>query len=359
MIAHDDAGRALRRGLVHGLRAVSALALVGFVGLAVMGSAQPVVRQEPFVRRAWPEVVAGRWTGRGIAYGMHRDGQRPGGASPSRAQIAEDLALLAPHWSTLRVYGSTEPTGTVLEVLRASHPDMGLVLGVWIEPELVRDSVRHAFVVDAAKARENRRQIDAAVRLARRDADLIRAIVVGNETQVFWSGHKVPPDQLIAAIRELRARTRLPVTTADDFNFWNKPESRAIAVECDFAMVHAHPLWNGQSPDSAIAWSEARLAEIRALHPGLPLVLGETGWATQRTDTGDEAKYMKYPSSDSAQAVFMQAYAAWIATRPLPVFVFEAFDENWKGGDKPDEVEKHWGLYRADRSPKPAVAGTH
>jgi len=354
---HDDSGRGMRRGGMQVLRGLSALVLTGFVGIAIMGSSRPIVRQEPFVRRAWPDSVAGRWTGRGLAYGMHRDGQRPGGPSPSRAQIAEDLAILAPHWATLRVYGSTEPTGTVLQVMRASHPDMGLVLGVWIEPETVRDSVKHAFVTDPAKVRENRRQIDEAVRLARRDADLVRAIVVGNETQVFWSGHKVPPEQLIAAIRELRARTRLPVTTADDFNFWNKPESEVIARECDFAMVHAHPLWNGQSPETAIPWTEAQLAEIRARHPGLPLVLGETGWATQRTDTGDEAKYMKSPSSDAAQVEFMRAYEAWIATRPLPVFVFEAFDENWKGGDKPDEVEKHWGLYRADRSPKPAVAG--
>ncbi|MEY4374690.1 MAG: hypothetical protein RL760_857 [Candidatus Eisenbacteria bacterium] len=354
---HDDSGRGMRRVGMQVLRGLSALVLTGLVGIAAMGSSRPIVRQEPFVRRAWPDSVAGRWTGRGLAYGMHRDGQRPGGPSPSRAQIAEDLAILAPHWATLRVYGSTEPTGTVLQVMRASHPDVGLVLGVWIEPETVRDSVKHAFVTDPAKVRENRRQIDEAVRLARRDADLVRAIVVGNETQVFWSGHKVPPEQLIAAIRELRARTRLPVTTADDFNFWNKPESEVIARECDFAMVHAHPLWNGQSPETAIAWTEAQLAEIRARHPGLPLVLGETGWATQRTDTGDEAKYMKSPSSDAAQVEFMRAYEAWIATRPLPVFVFEAFDENWKGGDKPDEVEKHWGLYRADRSPKPAVAG--
>ena len=34
---------------------------------------------------------------------------------------------------------------------------------------------------------------------------------------------------------------------------------------------------------------------------------------------------------------------------------FEAFDENWKGGDHPAEVEKHWGLFRADRTPKAAM----
>ena len=35
-------------------------------------------------------------------------------------------------------------------------------------------------------------------------------------------------------------------------------------------------------------------------------------------------------------------------------FYFEAFDEKWKGGQHPAEVEKHWGVYRSDRTPKPA-----
>ena len=33
-------------------------------------------------------------------------------------------------------------------------------------------------------------------------------------------------------------------------------------------------------------------------------------------------------------------------------FIFEAFDEPWKGSDDPDEPEKHWGLYYENRSPK-------
>ena len=84
------------------------------------------------------------------------------GLSSTNVSTAEDLAILAPGWATLRVYGSTEPTGTVLDVLRAKHPDVGLVLGVWIEPETVRDSVRHAFVTDAPIAALYEHAADAA-----------------------------------------------------------------------------------------------------------------------------------------------------------------------------------------------------
>jgi exo-beta-1,3-glucanase (GH17 family) len=37
------------------------------------------------------------------------------------------------------------------------------------------------------------------------------------------------------------------------------------------------------------------------------------------------------------------------------VFFFEAFNENWKGGAHPAEVEKHWGVFFENRSPKAAI----
>jgi exo-beta-1,3-glucanase (GH17 family) len=46
----------------------------------------------------------------------------------------------------------------------------------------------------------------------------------------------------------------------------------------------------------------------------------------------------------------------WAEKEQVLVFYFEAFDENWKGSNDPLEPEKHWGLYRADRTPKLALA---
>ena len=61
--------------------------------------------------------------------------------------------------------------------------------------------------------------------------------------------------------------------------------------------------------------------------------------------------------SRALTADFLTAFTAWAADQRYPVFLFEAFDEAWKGGDHPAEVEKHWGVYRADRTPKQALAG--
>jgi exo-beta-1,3-glucanase (GH17 family) len=47
----------------------------------------------------------------------------------------------------------------------------------------------------------------------------------------------------------------------------------------------------------------------------------------------------------------------WASENNVTVFFFEAFDEPWKGDPAdPQGAEKHWGLFRADRSPKLAMS---
>ena len=53
----------------------------------------------------------------------------------------------------------------------------------------------------------------------------------------------------------------------------------------------------------------------------------------------------------------MRALRAWLRASGNTAFLFEAFDENWKGSSDPADVEKHWGLHRADRTPKAALKG--
>jgi exo-beta-1,3-glucanase (GH17 family) len=42
----------------------------------------------------------------------------------------------------------------------------------------------------------------------------------------------------------------------------------------------------------------------------------------------------------------------WTSGAGILTFVFEAFDEPWKGSSDPLEPEKHWGLFNVDRTPK-------
>jgi len=312
-----------------------------------VGSEATFQRQDPFEARSFQPLMGERWIGNAIAYGPFRDGQHPGGPSPTRGELREDLRLISEHWGLLRMYGAAGAAETVLELILEDNLDLRVMLGIWIAVEEVE---RHP---DAAAA--NRREIESAVRLAATYPEIVIAVSVGNETQVSWSAHRSPQAVLINYIREVRARIQSPVTVADDFNFWNKPESHAVAQEVDFIVMHAHPLWNGIQIEDAPGWTEERFKEVQAVHPGHTIVLGETGWATRKHTEGEQARLIKGRPGEEEQQVFYTAVTAWADRERTPVFFFEAFDENWKGGEHPDGVEKHWGLFRADRTPKQAV----
>ena len=58
---------------------------------AAAGSQRRYERQEPFVTRPFRLVIGKRWIGNAIAYGPHRDGQRPDGASPRREELRQEI----------------------------------------------------------------------------------------------------------------------------------------------------------------------------------------------------------------------------------------------------------------------------
>lgn len=328
-------------GSIHSARLAVPLALLALSGCSGHEGAAPNP-ETATAPRSFRPVHEGRWLGNAICYGPHRDGQRPGGPGPSAAELREDLALMRPHWQLLRTYGASDFARTLLELIRADSLDMKVLLGAWVSPD----------------SAANRQEAEAAIALAAEYPDIVLAVCVGNETQVSWSPHPCPLELLLAQVRRVRAAVAVPVTAADDYQYWLTPASRALAREVDFITMHAHPLWNGRQLDEALPWLREQLAAVAAAHAGRPVVIGETGWATSVAATGEQARLIKGKTGEAEQAVFYRTARAWAEEERVPCFVFEAFDENWKGGDDPAEVEKHWGLFRADRTAKAALVGT-
>lgn len=299
-------------------------------------------QQSRGLKRPFVETVAGTDFFRGISYGPFREGQAPGGPNPSREQISEDLNILAPNWDAIRVYSSRHPTDTILSVIQDEQLPLKVMVGAWIAPD---------------DQEANAAEVAEAVRLANAYPELVVAVSVGNESQVDWSGHRSDPEVLREAIRVVRASVQQPVSTADDYNFWNKPHSHMIADEVDFMVLHAYAMWNGKALDEAVSWTADTIAAIQAEHPELPIVIGETGWATGLNPEGSEVQHIKAPAGEAEQAQFYDEFMRWTAEARQPFFYFEAFDEPWKGSPDPREVEKHWGLYWVDRTPKAALSG--
>ncbi len=323
-----------------------------------LGSASPVDpalagRFEPRPLRTW---IGDRWLGRGVSYGPHRDGQRPGGASPTRAELRRDLLLLAGRFTLLRLYAADPPSADLLQLIQEEGLPFKVLLGAWIAPESGTPSPGAPRAVLEGAREANRREVESAVKLAAAYPELVLGLVVGNETQVDWSDHRVAPEVLIGWLREARRGASVPVATADDFGYWVKPEADAVAREVDFLVLHAYAMWNGRQLSEALPFTQEKYAAVSRRHPGLTVVLGEAGWATRKHTEGDQGKLIKGVPGEAEQRLFFDQFSAWVLERHIPSTWFEAFDENWKGGPHPDEVEKHWGLWRADRTPKAAVA---
>jgi exo-beta-1,3-glucanase (GH17 family) len=292
-----------------------------------------------------------------ICYGPHRDGQRPGEKQPSAEELLEDLRLMQPHWKLVRIYGASEFAGTFLKVIHDNGIDIKVMLGVWIDPEERRSDEGELLERYDEAAAKNRREVEAGIRLANAYPGIVAAVSVGNEALIYWSAHRNYPDILIGHIRSVRDGVEVPVTMADDFNYWNKPESRELASEIDFITLHAHPMWNGLQVEDALDWQIEQLEVVQSVHPDKHIVIGETGWATSVIYEGQQGELIKGKPGEAEQKFFYEEVSTWAGSSRQIVFFFEAFDENWKEGDHPAAVEKHWGLFRTDRSPKAAMSG--
>src|SRR5450755_4025578 len=122
------------------------------------------------------------------------------------AQIEEDLSQLARLTDCVRIYSVDQGLEQVAGI--AAKHGLKVLQGFWLSNDPVK----------------NRTQLEAAVALANRYPDTIRALVAGNE--VLLRGDMSATD-LANTIRTLKARVHVPVTYADVWEFWLR--SRDVA----------------------------------------------------------------------------------------------------------------------------------
>lgn len=321
-----------------------------FLGAAVALGASPEGGL-PGGRRPLNLELDGRWIGDGICFSPYREGQEPDGKEPGDAEILADLKLVGRHWHLIRQYEASPVAERTLALIRREHLPMRVFVGAWVGTNDTPE-----------RQARNRAQLERVIRFAREYEDVVVAVIVGNEACVEWSDHRVDPTTMRGWIQEVRRSVRQPVTSADDYKFWGRPESKPVAEVVDFITLHAYSLWNGRQLDDAIPWMSGIYDQVVAFNPGIPVIIGETGWATQYDPTrkapGEEGALMKGEVSVAAQETYLRQHYRWMKERHVPMFLFEAFDESWKGGGAktpPGVVEKHWGVFGVNRQPKPSL----
>jgi exo-beta-1,3-glucanase (GH17 family) len=291
-----------------------------------------------------------------VSYSGFRAGQHPdrgaGASNPDEGQVLEDLRLLVQHGFTLlRLYDSRENTRTTLELIRRHRLPLKVVLGIWLDAEYsnhegcswLTEPIPEEKL--AANARRNAEEVQRGIELARQFDDIVVAVNVGNEVLVDWTDHMVPLASIIAYLREVRAAVTQPVTVADSYPWWTD-HGASLAAEVDFAGVHTYPVFEHRTIDEALPYMDAGISRLRAALRDKPVIVLEAGWPSVASEFPDQA-------SEANQSRHYKELRQWAAEKDTPVFIFEAFDEPWKGNpDDPLSVEKHWGLFNLDRSPK-------
>lgn len=291
-----------------------------------------------------------------ISYSGYREGQYPdrgdGAIHPSREQVLEDLNILVDHgFNLIRMYDVGEHAQTTLEIIKTENLPVKVLLGMWLNAEFSnheRCLWLHVPIPEetlAANRVLNQAEIEKGIELAQQYDDIIVAVNVGNEALVEWNDHMVPLDRVIEYVRQVKSAVTQPVTVADNYEWWIK-DGALLAAEVDFIGVHTYPSWEGKSIDEGLAYTIENIEGVRAALPDKPIVILEAGWATTANEFSEQA-------SEANQARHYGELEAWATQANTTVFFFEAFDEPWKGDPAiADGAEKHWGLFRVDRSPK-------
>src|SRR5688500_11522366 len=178
---------------------------------------------------------------------------------PSIDEIKQDLQLIAERARSVRTY---ESTGISAQIpVLASQYGLSVTAGAWIsgDPEKDEEEVRNVIGIG-------------------NKVGSVTQIIVGNESLLHNLTKK---EDLIRYIREVKAGTDLPVSTAEPFHVWLDPKNADLVNEVDFLAVHILPFWNGVPADKAVDQVMVHYNEIRKAFPDKRILIAEVGWPSE------------------------------------------------------------------------------
>lgn len=281
------------------------------------------------VRATQAPVEVPDWSGSfaGLTYNGFRPGQGPAeGKFPTEDEVRADMRLMASVTHRIRTYSSNE-TPDVVGL--AAEQGLEVMAGAWLKGD----------------AEADRAEVDALVSSARKHKN-VKQLIVGNE--VLLRGD-IPQDELVRFIREVRKKSKKPVSTAEPWGIWlDHPE---LAKEVDFIAVHVLPYWDQAKPAEAVQFALEKLDELKAKFPKKRIVIAETGWPSHGVRLSGN------PTTLQTQAQYLRGFEAVARERKLDYYVIEAFDQPWKAAEE-GRPGPYWGVFNAERQLKLQAYGT-
>ncbi|SEI13763.1 glycosyl hydrolase family 17 protein [Pseudomonas asplenii] len=247
---------------------------------------------------------------------------------PRLERMDADLALLATRFECIRIYSMT---GLEAMPELARKHGLKLMIGAWVNSNPV----------------DTEKEVDALIASANANADVVSAVIVGNETLLR---KEVTTAQLVRLIHKVKAHVKQPVTYADVWEFWlSHPE---VAPAVDFLTIHLLPYW--EDDPAGIDAAIDHVAQIRQTFGNRfapkDILIGETGWPSE-----GRQRETALPSRVN-EARFIRGFVNLAEQNGWHYNLIEAFDQPWKRGSE-GAVGGYWGLFDADRQDKGILAG--
>lgn len=291
--------------------------------------------------------------GKAICYSGYRRGQSPvEQIFPSYEEIKEDLYLLVKEgFHYIRMYDPNEHAQIALRVIKEEKLPLKAMIGIDPAAEINNDGcpwdkrIRTEEELLRNKQR-NDGQIQELITLANRYKPYMLAVSIGNENRPSWGSDLVETNRLIEMARKFKKETNLPVTYNEGTYEWLALEE--LVKELDVISIHSYPQWNKKTLEESLAMNISDYQSICQKYPHTQVIFTECGWTTL---TEGEAMNV-YEANEENQKIYIENLNNWSEEEQITVFLFEAFDEPWKGGKNEKEPEKHWGLFKEDRTPK-------
>ena len=247
----------------------------------------------------------------------------------SENQVREDLTLLSKYTDCIRTY-SVMGLESVPKIAR--EKGMKMFMGGWVSSDKTLTEI----------------ELKALIKLATENQDIVKAIIVGNETLLRG---EVTDAVLAGYIKDVKkALPNIQVTYADVWEFWlRNPE---IQKATDFATIHILPYWEDDtmSINSAIEHVRNIREEVEVKLKDKNIVIGETGWPSEGRMREDAL-----PSKIN-QAIYIRDFVKLAEEKGWSYNIIEAFDQPWKRVSE-GAVGGFWGLFDKDRMDKHVFSG--
>lgn len=289
--------------------------------------------------------------GKAICYSGFREGQRPGEIFPSYEEIHEDLLMLQNHWKYLRLYDCDTHSEIVLEVIKKEKLNFKVLLGAYINAEANNYGCPWGGSYPEEQLEQNKitnvKQIEKLIKLANKYPEIIFSLSAGNEACVDWTDHYVPVESVINYVKMIKKGAKQPVTFCENYLPW-LDKLQDLVTEVDFISIHTYPVWEYKNLHEAMEYTKQNFYSVADKYPNKLVVITEAGWTTFSNGRGICPSNV----SEQHQDIYYNDLIKWSEEDNILTFVFEAFDEPWKGSEEALEPEKHWGLFKVDRTPK-------